>query len=181
LKYNNFIIAVVCLVLFGLVVFTSLFGKSEIEYDFYDLDGNSVKFDKYKEKYSILTFTFTSCPTICPMINIELNKLSKLYGDKINIVSINVDPQNDTPDNIVKFMKSYNYDWDILVGKRDEIEKVMKSMLHSDRKLEMPGYHLPNLHLMDKNFDYIQGFYPVFEDMNELIAKLDELIGKMNE
>ena len=34
---------------------------------------------------------------------------------------------------------------------------------------------------MDKNFDYIQGFYPVFEDMNELIAKLDALIGKMNE
>ncbi len=178
MKYNNFIIIVVCLVLAGLVFFTSLFNESNIEYDFYNLDGDSVRFDKYKEKYSVLTFTFTSCPTICPMINVELSKLSKMYGNKINIVSINVDPQNDTPDNIKKFMKSNNYDWDILVGNRVEIEKVMKNMLHSDRELEMPGYHLPNLHLMNKNFDYIQGFYPVFEDMNELIAKLDEVLAK---
>jgi len=167
---------IVCLVLLGLIFFTSLFNESNIEYDFYDLDGNSIKFDKYKEKYSILTFTFTSCPTICPMINVELNKLNEMYGDKINIVSINVDPQNDTPDNIKFFMESNNYDWDILVGSIGEIEKVMKNMLYSDRKLEMPGYHLPNLHLMNRKFDYIQGFYPVVEDISELISKLDELV-----
>ena len=68
------------------------------------------------------------------------------------------------------------FDWDILVGDNIEIEKVMKHMLHSDRKLEMPGLHLPNLHLMDRKFEYIQGFYPVEEDVADLMLKLDELI-----
>ena len=179
MKYNNFItiiISAVSLCFIGLIFYVSLFENSKIEYEFYDLDGQSVKFDQYKDKYSILTFTFTSCPTTCPMINVELNKLSLKYEDKIHIISINVDPDNDTPENISSFMKANNYAWDILVGNKTEIEKVMKNMLYSDRKLEMPGYHLPNLHLMNRDFDYIQGFFPVPEDMNDLIVKLDELL-----
>ena len=110
------------------------------------------------------------------MINKELNKLSLIYGDKINIVTINVDPDNDTAENINRFMNVKDYSWDVLLGNKVEIEKVMKNMLYSDRKLEMPGYHLPNLHLMNKNFDYIEGFFPVVEDVNDLIAKLDNLL-----
>ncbi len=161
---------------FGLIFFVNFFSSPNIEYKFYDLDGNSVNFDKYKQKYSILTFTFTSCPTTCPMINAELKKLKFKYGNKINILSINVDPKNDTPDRIKEFMILNDYDWDILAGSTSEIEKVMEFMLYSDRKLEMPGYHLPNLHLMNKDFDYIEGFFPVPEDMSVLILKLDELL-----
>ncbi len=179
MKYNNFIIIIITAVsvcFFGLIFYVSLFDNSKVKYDFYDLDGNPVKFDRYKDKYSILTFTFTSCPTTCPMINAELNKLSLKYKNKINIISINVDPDNDTAENINSFMNTNQYSWDILVGNKVEIEKVMKNMLYSDRKLEMPGYHLPNLHLMNKDFDYIQGFYPVSEDVNDLIVKLDEFL-----
>ena len=179
MKYNNFItviISVVSLCFLGLIFYVSLSDNSKVKYEFYDLDGQSVKFDQYKDKYSILTFTFTSCPTTCPMINVELNKLSLRYEDKIHIISINVDPDNDTPENISRFMNMNKYDWDVLTGDTSEIEKVMKNILYSDRKLEMPGYHLPNLHLMDKNFEYIQGFFPVFEDVNDLIIKLDELL-----
>ena len=160
----------------GLIFFVNFFLSPSIEYEFYDLEGNSVNFDKYKQKHSILTFTFTSCPTTCPMINAELKKLKLKYGNKINILSINVDPKNDSPDRIKEFMNLNDYDWDILTGSISEIEKVMEFMLYSDRKLEMPGYHLPNLHLMNKDFDYVEGFFPVPEDMNDLILKLDKLL-----
>ena len=158
MKYNHFIstiIVTISLSFLGLIFYVHFSNNSKIEYDFFNLEGESVNFDKYKEKYSILTFTFTSCPTTCPMINKELNKLSLIYGDKINIVTINVDPDNDTAENINRFMNVKDYSWDVLLGNKVEIEKVMKNMLYSDRKLEMPGYHLPNLHLMNKNFDYI--------------------------
>ena len=161
---------------FGLVFFVNFFSSPSIEYEFYDLEGSSVDFDKYKQKHSILTFTLTSCPTTCPMINAELKKLKLKYGNEINILSINVDPKNDSPDRIKEFMNLNDYDWDILTGSISEIEKVMEFMLYSDRKLEMPGYHLPNLHLMNKDFDYVEGLFPVPEDMNDLILKLDKLL-----
>ncbi|KVL15735.1 hypothetical protein WJ45_30460 [Burkholderia ubonensis] len=48
----------------------------------------------------ILTFIYTSCTTICPMISQTLERLQGELGsdrDKVHIVSISIDPEEDTP------------------------------------------------------------------------------------
>ncbi|WP_374193483.1 SCO family protein [Trinickia mobilis] len=48
----------------------------------------------------ILTFIYTTCTTICPMISQTLGKLQSDLGrdrDKVHIVSISIDPEEDTP------------------------------------------------------------------------------------
>lgn len=48
----------------------------------------------------ILTFIYTTCTTICPMVSQTLEKLQSELGsdrDKVHIVSISIDPEQDTP------------------------------------------------------------------------------------
>lgn len=48
----------------------------------------------------ILTFIYTTCTTICPMVSQTLEKLQGELGterDKVHIVSISIDPEQDTP------------------------------------------------------------------------------------
>ncbi|WP_439899892.1 SCO family protein [Paraburkholderia phymatum] len=48
----------------------------------------------------VLTFIYTSCTTICPMISQTLEQLQNELGserDKVHIVSISIDPEEDTP------------------------------------------------------------------------------------
>tara|TARA_Y100001970_G_C14136591_1_gene804604 strand:- start:500 stop:1033 length:534 start_codon:yes stop_codon:yes gene_type:complete len=175
MRPNTILILVVSVVIITLIFIESN-NSDSLTYSFYDLNGELVDFNEYKGKYSILTFTFTRCPSICPMINYELNKLRFKYQDNINIISINVDPNNDTPENIRNFISLNQYEWDHITGDISESEKVMKNMLYSDRSLENPMDHLPNLHLMNADFEYIEDFFPVEEDVKELMIKLDSLI-----
>ncbi|MDN7904572.1 SCO family protein [Burkholderia diffusa] len=51
----------------------------------------------------ILTFIYTTCTTICPMISQTLERLQDELGpdrDKVHIVSISIDPEQDTPERL---------------------------------------------------------------------------------
>jgi protein SCO1 len=51
----------------------------------------------------ILTFIYTSCTTICPMISQTLEQLQGELGadrDKVHIMSISIDPEADTPERL---------------------------------------------------------------------------------
>jgi protein SCO1/2 len=48
----------------------------------------------------ILTFIYTTCTTICPMVSQTLEELQGKLGrdrDKVHLVSISIDPEEDTP------------------------------------------------------------------------------------
>ena len=180
MKYNTILILAVLLGFF-VVIFASPWDLENTNpKGFKDLDGKVVDFDKYKKKYSILVFTFMSCPSICPMTNQELARVKNKYKDNVNIVSINVDPKKDTPSKLKEYMQSNNYDWDILIADKKSIKDLMENILHYDRAdqyLESPAYHPPGLHLMDKNFKYMdKNFFPIPQDVDDLIDELNRLL-----
>ncbi len=48
----------------------------------------------------VLTFIYTTCTSICPVISQTLSQLQAKLGpdrDKVHLVSISIDPENDTP------------------------------------------------------------------------------------
>ena len=176
-KFNNFLIIVISVIVVLIVLITN--DNLREPYSFYSLDQTLINLDDYKTKYTIVSFTFTSCPVLCPATNLSLSKLEYRYGDSINILTINVDPENDTPERIKTYMDSQSYGWDVLVASYQDIEAFSKLKLYSNRKLTSPADHLASLYLMDKEFDYIDKFSPFPPEKSEtgrLIAKLDSLL-----
>lgn len=58
----------------------------------------------------ILTFIYTTCTSICPMSSQTLSQLQSGLGtdrDKVHMVSISIDPEQDTPARLREYAKKY--------------------------------------------------------------------------
>ena len=79
-------------------------------------DQNDIAFsvNELNNKVTVVNFFFTSCPTICPTTTLNLiqlqNKLNQNKIDKFKIISISVDPNNDTPEVLKKYASSMDID-----------------------------------------------------------------------
>lgn len=57
----------------------------------------------------VLTFIYTTCTSICPVISQTLSQLQAKLGqdrDKVHLVSISIDPENDTPRACVRMRRN---------------------------------------------------------------------------
>jgi len=73
-------------------------------------DGKRVMLqDEFKDgRPVVLTFIFTTCTTICPLISHTLVKLQAGLGpdkDRVHIVSISIDPEEDTPARLAAYAR----------------------------------------------------------------------------
>ena len=78
----------------------------------------------------IVDFIFGTCTTICPVLSAGYANLqNKLPAEsaKVHLISISIDPENDTPKVMRDYLKRYRAKpgWDFLTGKREDIDKVM--------------------------------------------------------
>ena len=58
----------------------------------------------------ILTFIYTTCTSICPMISQTLSQLQSDLGsdrDKVHMMSISIDPEQDTPARLTAYARKY--------------------------------------------------------------------------
>jgi protein SCO1 len=89
---------------------------------------NNVKItnETYKDKVYVLEFFFSTCPSICPKMNLSMLEIEKTFFGNPNfgIVSITIDPEHDTP-SVLKAhrellgVKSSN--WNFLTGDKGYI------------------------------------------------------------
>ena len=124
-------------------------------------DGEYVSnFDLMGYNY-IVNFFFTSCPTICPTTTlnlIELQKKINAYGvENFKIISISVDPENDTPLKMKEYAQSMNINlsnWSFLTGPEQEIYDIVTSgfSLAVGKDDLAPGgvFHSPSITIVDK-------------------------------
>jgi len=89
-----------------------------------DQDGNDVGASIFDDHLTILAFTFTNCPTVCPIMNSHLLQLQdRLADSSVQIVSISVDPVNDTPEVLRAHAEHMGIDttrWHLLTGEAVE-------------------------------------------------------------
>lgn len=97
-------------------------------------EGARVHFKKYIEtdKPVILDFIYGTCTTICPVLSAGYYSLQKRLGpdvQKVRLVSITIDPENDTPKVLKEYLLKYRArpGWDFLTGSRADIDRVMRS------------------------------------------------------
>lgn len=97
-------------------------------------DGKRVSFKNIIEsdKPVILDFIFGTCTTICPVLSAGYVSLQKKLGEdsgRIHLISISIDPENDSPKVMKEYLKRYRAKpgWDFLTGSRKDIDAVMRA------------------------------------------------------
>lgn len=97
-------------------------------------DGKKVRFKTLieTERPVIVDFIYATCTTICPVLSVSFVNLQNKIADaaqKPHLVSITIDPENDTPKIMKEYLKRYRAKpgWDFLTGSRADIDKVMRA------------------------------------------------------
>lgn len=96
-------------------------------------EGEKVKIKAYLdgEKPVIVNFIYGTCTTICPVLSAGFAHFQKKLGQEagnVQLVSISIDPDNDTPELMREHLQRYEArpGWDVFTGKRAEIIKVLR-------------------------------------------------------
>jgi protein SCO1/2 len=97
------------------------------DFSFQEAYGKPVTKQTLLGKVWVASFIFTSCPTHCPAMAREMKVLQNdVASDDFRIISVTVDPANDTMEKRQKFLKDYKADkerWLFLGGRREDIVK----------------------------------------------------------
>ena len=92
-------------------------------------DGEEIRLPAGDGRPAVVTFLFTECPDVCPLIATTLRAALDELGsnaDRIDVVSITVDPEDDTPRAVRRFLARYGLAgrMDYLVGSRAELRPI---------------------------------------------------------
>ena len=95
--------------------------------------GQPVNIDSYRGKAVLVTFLYTNCPDICPLITSDLRVALNLMGpktaSKVQIIAVSVDPRGDTPKAVAAFLARHGMTgrMQYLIGSRKELSRVWKA------------------------------------------------------
>ena len=99
-----------------------------------DQDGREVRFftDALRGKIVLVSFIYTSCTDICPILMANLsdaqNSLGDRFGKDVYFVSISVDPEDDTPEELKKYAERYGAKpgWIFLTGPKKDVDAAIR-------------------------------------------------------
>jgi protein SCO1/2 len=93
-------------------------------------DGQKMRFysDVLKNKVVIINAFFSTCTSVCPPMNRNLEKVQDALGDRLGkdvfLVSISVDPETDTPTRLKEYSRRFHArpGWIFLTGKKENVD-----------------------------------------------------------
>jgi len=111
-----------------------------------DQNGDTISNNDYKGKVYVVEFFYTTCPTICPVMNENLKEVSKAFkgNKKFGIASFSIDPEHDTQKVLKEYAEKHditNPNWHLLTGARDSIYDLAQKgfLLNAEEDPNEPG------------------------------------------
>lgn len=154
-------------------------------------DGKPYEFGKADKKIKLVEFVYTNCPEICPTTTQKMTLLKKdlqkegVFGDKVQFITITIDPYNDTPEVLTNYMETFEIqndgNWIFLTGDPKHIKEDLLEIkeLAEPFKFQFrdPGngfyVHTSLSYLVDENNKFIKKFPMGDEfDKNEVFEKI---------
>ena len=104
-------------------------GNYEIGGDFtlIDHNGEKTRLSEFKGKVVLMSFGYTSCPDVCPVMLAKIVQVKKALGakgEKLQALFVTVDPDRDTPQRLKRYMEHFDPTFVGLTGSREQIDKV---------------------------------------------------------
>jgi protein SCO1/2 len=99
-------------------------------------EGKTVRLydDLLRGKVVAINFIYTSCGDVCPLDTAQMRQVHTLLGDRvgkdIHMYSISVDPENDTPEALRRYMRTFDVGkgWTFLTGKKEDIILIQRKL-----------------------------------------------------
>ena len=91
--------------------------------------GQPVSLDAFRDEVVVLTFLYTNCPDVCPVITSQLREVQAILdSDETRFVAVSVDPDRDTAESAREYLQKWELseEWQFLVGDRPTLESVWK-------------------------------------------------------
>jgi len=146
------------------------------KWSFLNQNGNSKSSKDFKNKVRLVDFFFTSCPTICPKMTVNMKKIQQLINtdclNNIELLSFTVDPLRDSVEKLKEYCTTYNVDsknWNMLTGDQNSIYElgVNGFLVPNQEDALAPGgfLHSEKMILIDKK-NRIRGYYDGTDSLN---------------
>lgn len=128
-------------------------------FSFTDQNGKTISNNDYLGKVYVVEFFFTTCPTICPIMNRNLVEIQNEFKDFENfgVASFSITPEIDTPEVLKAYADRYgitNPNWHLMTGDEATIYKLANEgfYLYTAKSDEVEGgfEHSGNFALIDK-------------------------------
>ncbi|ANW95098.1 photosynthetic protein synthase II [Wenyingzhuangia fucanilytica] len=105
------------------------------EFTFTDQNNQIISNIDYSNKVFVAEFFFTTCPSICPIMNRNMLLLEEEFGerDDFGIASFTINPSVDTPLKLKEYAESYgvtSLNWHFLTGDREAIYEMANKGLN---------------------------------------------------
>lgn len=163
---------------------------SDESYSLLNSDSSQVEFpDDYSGNISVISFIYTHCPDVCPVITANLKNIQSDLQDTSNVrfIEITFDPERDTPSVLKKYKELYklNNQFSLLTADTTTIDSLMSRLNIVAEKTQVDSLqqdssqyfmkHSNTIYLMDET-GKIRGEYPasvvppehVIEDIQKL-------------
>jgi protein SCO1/2 len=160
------------------------YGHKIGNFSFLNQDGKLVTQQDVKGKVFVAEYFFTTCGTICPIMNVQMQRVHKVYqGNKnVRILSFTVDPKVDTVAQMKRYAVAHGADaesWFFLTGTQEKLYELARKSFFVLKPAETENQgdvgsdfiHTNNFVLVDKEMR-IRGYY---DGTNS--KEVDELIG----
>lgn len=149
-----------------------------------DQNGKPVRLEKdlVTDKIVVMSFIYTSCTTVCPVVSSIMGKVQKelgaRVGSEVQLVSISIDPQRDDAQRLNDYARNFQKGpgWSWLTGSAQSINATLKGLgtFSGDFK-----NHQPLILVGDGNNRHWTRYYG-FTDPAVLTREVEKLSGQRN-
>lgn len=170
------------------------YGHTIGSFTFLNQNGDTITQDHMGNKIYVAEYFFTTCGSICPIMNKQMKRINDVYFDnpEVAILSFTVDPDIDT----VEQMKRYAQDlgikgdhWQFLTGDKKDLYQLARHSYFVLKPAEAENQgdagsdfiHTNNFVLVDKK-SRIRGYYDGTntEEVGKLIEDIRKLLREKN-
>ncbi len=109
---------------------TELNPEQAPEFTLIDHTGESVSLLDFRGEVVLLTFLYTNCPDVCPLVTANLQQAHMLLApgevDRVNFLTISVDPLGDTMERVREYTRYMGMEgrWRYLIGSEEELSPI---------------------------------------------------------
>lgn len=164
-----------------------ILGTFDQDFSLMNQDGETVTPAIFNGKIYVADFFFTTCPTICPIMKVQMTRVYEAFVDnpKIMLLSHTIDPDHDTVEVLHDFAQRLEIKtskWQMVTGPKSSIYPLAKHyMLGVVESSQAPGgyIHSGSFCLIDANKS-IRGYYNGTDsaEVDQLIKDISRLQGK---
>ena len=146
-------------------------------FELIERNGELVKSEQLLGQPYVVSFFFSTCPSICVQQNQKLKELQEAFkGEGVRFVAISVDPETDTPEVLTEYAARFGADaeqWLFMTGDLTYIRRIGGEIFKQPVNKQ---FHTERFVLVDSE-GKIEGFYnwpdkPQFKKLQEKIREM---------